>query len=111
MAAVDDRVEIIDRILANEIKKSEVEAALVDLESEFGEEAYADDGFCPKEKPWNKDYYLELEKVSLTGVSSKRYILHLVEVRDYLKAKLLVIMGGVLAVVIAIVGIIIALCC
>lgn len=111
MAAVDDRVAIIDRILANEIKKSEVEAALADLESEFGEEAYADDGFCPKEKPWNKNYYSELEKVSLTGVSSKKYILHLVEVRDYLNAKLMAAIGGGLAVVIAIVGIILAICC
>lgn len=111
MAAVDDRVEIIDRILANEIKKSEVEAALADLEGEFGEEAYADDGFCPKEKPWNKDYYSELEKVSLTGVSSKKYILHLVEVRDYLRVKFMAVIGGAFAAVIAIGSIILASCC
>lgn len=111
MAAVDDRIEIIDKILANEIKKSEVEAALAKLENEFGEEAYIDDAFSPKDKPWNKEYYSELEKISLTGVSSKKYILHLVEVRDYLRFKLMAAVGGGLAVAISIIGAVLALCC
>lgn len=110
MAAVDDRVEIIDKILSNELKKKEVEAALAELENEFGENAYADDGFLPKEKPWNKVYYSELEKISLTGVSSKKYILHLVEVRDYLRFRMVAIMGGIVVGSVAALGIILALC-
>lgn len=109
MNAVDSRVEIIDKILANEMKKTEVESALVNLENEFGENAYVDDGFSPKEKPWSKDYYLELKKISLTGVSSKKYILHLVEVRDYLRFKLMATVGGIVACILIITGIIIKL--
>lgn len=110
MAAVDERVEIIDKILANELKKSEVEEALKGLENEFGENAYMDDGFSPKEKPWNKEYYSELEKISLTGVSSKKYILHLVEVRDYLKYRMMATVGGIVGGIAIVLGIILALC-
>ena len=108
MAAVDDRVEIIDKILTNQMKKKEVEASLDGLENKFGENAYVDDGFLPKEKPWNKAYYLKLEKISLTGVSSKKYILHLVEVRDYLRFRLMATIGGTVAGII-ILGIILIL--
>lgn len=110
MAAVDERVEIIDKILSNELKKAEVEKALAELENEFGENAYVDDGFSPKEKPWNKGYYVELEKVSLTGVSSKKFILHLVEVRDYLKFKTMATVGGIVSGIVIVLGIILALC-
>ena len=110
MAAVDERVEIIDKILANELKKTEIEVALVNLENKFGENAYVDDSFSPKEKPWNKGYYAELEKISLTGVSSKKYILHLVEVRDYLRFRLITTVGGIVGVLVIILGIIFALC-
>lgn len=89
MAAVDERVNIIDRILSNRIKKTEVEKELERLENQYGEDAYTDDAFRPKEKPWNKTYYLELEKASMAGVSSKKFIIHLVEVRDYLQARLI----------------------
>ena len=102
-AAVDSRVEIIDKILANKMKKTDVEAALVALENEFGENAYVDDAFSPKEKPWSKDYYLELKRISLSGVSSKRFILHLVEVRDYLHFKVMVTIGSIISVLIIIV--------
>lgn len=110
MAAVDERVEIIEKILANDLKKAEVEKALTELENEFGDNAYVDDGFSPKEKPWNKGYYTELEKVSLTGVSSKKYILHLVEVRDYLRFKMMATVGGVIGGIAIVIGLILALC-
>lgn len=110
MAAVDDRVEIIDKILTNELKKTEVEVALTELENKFGENAYVDDGFSPKEKPWNKAYYSELERISLTGVSSKKYILHLVEVRDYLRRRLAVTIGGIVVGIAVILGIALVLC-
>lgn len=106
MAAVDDRVEIIERILTNEMKKTEVKVALAKLENEFGEKAYVDDGFLPKAKPWNKEYYSELEKISLTGVSSKKYIIHLVEVRDYLRFRLMITIVGIVAAIMIILGII-----
>ena len=110
MVAVDERVEIIDKILANELKKTEVEVALADLENKFGENAYVDDGFSPKEKPWNKEYYSELVKMSLTGVSSKKYILHLVEVRDYLHFRLITTVGGIVGGFVIVLGIMLALC-
>ena len=110
MSAVDDRVEIIDKILTNKLKKSEVKAALTDLEDKFGENAYVDDSFLPREKPWNKDYYSELEKISLTGVSSKKYILHLVEVRDHLRFRFIATIGGIAAGLVTILGLIFAFC-
>ena len=58
----------------------------------------------------NKGYYAELEKVSLTGVSSKKYILHLVEVRDYLKYKVMATVGGVIGGIAIVIGLILALC-
>ncbi len=103
MGAADIRVDIIQKILTKKMKKKEVKEALAALETEFGENAYTDDGFSPKEKPWSEEYYLELKKMSLAGVSSKKYILHLVEVRDYLKFKLTATIVGVVVGLIVIV--------
>lgn len=71
MSAADIRVDLIRDILSNKISKNDVRKSLTDLENIFGEDAYTDDGFIPKRKPWNRKYYVKLKKLSLAGVSSK----------------------------------------
>ena len=93
MGALEERIKLIDRILENKISKSGVEKEICRLEEEYGKEAFCVISFNKKERPWSKEYYEKLEKLSLSGESSKEYILHLVEVRDELANKGL---GGII---------------
>lgn len=82
MSASDKRSEIIIDIINGEISKDELVRRLNDLEQEFGESAYTSYVFSKKEKPWNDEYYKQLEKQALGGAGSKDFIKYLHEVKS-----------------------------
>lgn len=110
MNAVDERVELIENILANRLTKRQVENAVKELENKYGEEAFTRFTFQKEEKPWDQEYYNKLKSLSMSGAGSKEFILHLTEVRDEANkfdAKKMVLAG--IAVVAAIVAVILLL--
>lgn len=108
MSAIDERIDLIEKILSNKISKKEVEVFIKEMENKYGEKAFTRFKFQKKEKPWNQDYYDKLKNLSMSGAGSKEFILHLVEVRDSInkfdKKKIIpVAIVAIVAVIIAII--------
>ena len=82
MSAIDERIDLIEKILSNKISQKEVENVIKEMEKKYGEKAFTRFTFQKKAKPWNQDYYDKLKNLSMSGAGSKEFILHLVEVRE-----------------------------
>jgi len=87
MSALEERIDLIEKILANRVTKATVVKEIQRLEEAYGKDAFSVIVFRSKPKPWNEEYYEDLKQLSLAGEDSKEYILHLVEVRDELYGK------------------------
>lgn len=87
MDAIQERIELIRKIARNKITKEEVQSEINRLHEKYGEDAFTDQSLNKKKKPWNKGYYESLVNLGTAGMGSEEYVLHLVEVRDYLKRR------------------------
>lgn len=87
MTAAEERIELINRMIDGTITKKQVQREVDVLEEKYGEEAFLPSDLEKKEKPWTSDYYNKLENLCLSGDASKKLILHMAEVNDYLKGK------------------------
>ncbi|MCD8396906.1 MAG: hypothetical protein LUD12_06975 [Lachnospiraceae bacterium] len=87
MSATDESIKLIRKILNNSISEKDALKELDRLELMYGDEAFTAYDFQKKEKPWNEDYYEDLKNKCITGAGSKEFIIHLLEVREYLNQK------------------------
>lgn len=85
MTVAEEREELINRVLDGTVTKKQVQKEVDDLERKYGKEAFLASDFEKKEKPWDSDYYDKLGNRCLSGDDSKKLILHMVEVREYLQ--------------------------
>lgn len=83
---VDELIAFSKKIYADEISFEEAEKEANRLESRYGEKIFNPYIFEKKPKPWTRKYYEELKSLSITGASSKEFLLHMAEVKDSLKA-------------------------
>lgn len=99
MSAIEERVELENRIIKNKISKQQLKREVKLLEEKYGADAFLPYKLTKKEKPWNKTYYNELIMLGNAGACSKEFLFHIIEVRDYLKTRARIIGGiGVIAI-------------
>lgn len=107
---VDNVTDLIRIIIDGKCDIKETERLIEKMESEQGDSLFHPCEFKPKDRPWKKEYLIELEKQRLSGISSKEYLLHLAEVETFFrKRKLMIsllIVGSVLLIVLFILSVI-----
>ena len=110
--------EFIMDIFDGKYTKSEVERKVKEYEAKYGSDFFADYGGKKKDKPWDREYLNELKIKSMTGMTSKQFILYIAEVSEYVyshekpkkkKSKLKFIIAGAAAGII--VALVIAILC
>lgn len=74
-------------IINGELSLMDTKKRIQEYESKYGTNFFADYDVEKKEKPWNSDYLNELKFKSMTGMTSKQFILHLAEVSEYVHAQ------------------------
>lgn len=109
MDAIQERLELINKIVRGRITQDEVKKEIVRLNKKYGENAFVNQEI-EKKKTWNRKYYEHLINLGTAGMGSEEYIMHLVEVRDSLKCrKICGFLAAVLFVVILTIIIILVL--
>lgn len=84
MNAMDERIILIQKIFSQNITQEEVLNELNRIEKQYGENAFVPFSFQPEKKPWTNKYLNKLENLSISGASSKEFILHIAEVKQEL---------------------------
>ena len=79
--------QFIMEIINGELSLMDTKKRIQEYESKYGTNFFADYDVEKKEKPWNSDYLNELKFKSMTGMTSKQFILHLAEVSEYVHAQ------------------------
>ena len=108
MGAVEESIQLENKILSNKISKKQLVKEIESIEKKYGEDAFLPYNLVKKEKPWGKDYYNELVLLGNAGACSKEFLLHIIEVRDYLKTRTKIIAAISALVSLVVVGAIIA---
>lgn len=102
MDSIDERMELENKIFENKIRKDQVIQEIKRIEEKYGEDVFPAFNFQSQKKPWNIEYYKELKTLNISGAGSKEFILHLVDVRDYItfrkKIKFALITFGIIIV-------------
>lgn len=103
----DEVNQLINDIVGNKIKHQESAIRIKKMKEKYGDDVFPELFFEPEPKPWNRDYFTKLKKMSVTGACSEQFILHMSEVSDFVykktKKKLLsALIIGVVAILIII---------
>lgn len=80
-------VQMIRDIINGKMNTEQTNRKIRELESQYGTDFFLDYEIDKKDKPWDEAYLYELELKSMTGMSSKPFILHLAEVSEYVHAQ------------------------
>lgn len=92
----------------------EAKKKMQEYEEKYGSDFFVEYEVEKKGKPWDRNYLEELRLKSMTGMSSKQFILHLAEVSEYVhenerktkNKKKFLIAGAAAGIIVAIVMII-----
>ncbi len=108
---VEARAELIRKIKDGSITTKQVQKEIDALEKQYGEYVFFETEFESKEKPWTSDYYDELKLLAMSGDGSKKLILHMAEVGEYLRNKkgkkiLLLVGTGIILLIVVLTSII-----
>ena len=87
MTNLDIVAEFVMDIIEGKYTLSEVQARIKTYEEQYGSDFFADYEVNQKEKPWDASYLNELRLKSMTGMTSKQFILHLAEVSEYVHSR------------------------
>ena len=102
MAEFYDEINIlINGIVSGQINTKEAEQYIDRLKNQYGADAFPSFDFQKRSEPWDKVYFRELQKKSVTGACSEEFILHMAEVSEYvIKKRKKIIIGGIIAAII-----------
>lgn len=93
MGAVEDKIQLEKKIISNKISKKDLMSEIEAIEKKYGKDTFLPYNLTIQEKPWNKKYYNELVMLGNAGACSKEFLIHIIDVRDYLKMRARVIAG------------------
>ena len=105
----DALYELKRKIIETNCSVAEIQKDISRLEREFGADIFLPLDFNKKSKPWNSAYFKELSDLSIAGASSKEFILHMAEVKEYLvkqKMKRIILIAGTAVVIAGVVGVV-----
>lgn len=83
MGNIEIKVQFIMDIIEGKYTLSETKKKMQEYEEKYGSDFFVEYEVEKKGKPWDRNYLEELRLKSMTGMSSKQFILHLAEVSEY----------------------------
>lgn len=108
--AVIEKSELIRNIVNGRLDMSEVKSKISDIEFKYGNDVFPPYSFDIQDKPWDGEYLKKLELQSMSGASSKEFILHLAEVSTELHQKASIkwwMIAGAVAVVVIVIALVV----
>lgn len=111
MGNIEIKVQFIMDIIEGKYTLSETKKKMQEYEEKYGSDFFVEYEVEKKGKPWDRNYLEELRLKSMTGMSSKQFILHLAEVSEYVHKnekqkkirKKIIITGAIFGIIAALV--------